>query len=279
MKRRAFISLLGNGIVALPFVAHAQPNIPTIGYFSGRSAESEGLYKEAFRRGLEEIGYREHGNVSIEYRFSEGRDARLPSLATDLVQQRVAVLVATDAPSALAAKAATATIPIVFSTGSDPVKLGVVESLNRPAGNATGIFTFVTDLGPKRLQLLREVVPHGRLVAFIVNMDTVNGPPQLDQMKAAAKEMDQQILILRAGTEAELKEAFATILEHKADAIVYSASVFFQVMRNQVVNFAAQHSIPAIYEWPEFVTSGGLMSYSSNRTEAGRQLGLYPGKF
>jgi putative tryptophan/tyrosine transport system substrate-binding protein len=278
MKRRAFISLLGNGMVALPFVAHAQPSTPTIGYFSGRSAESEGLYKEAFHRGLGEIGYREHRNVAIEYRFSEGQDARLPGLAADLVHQRVAVLVATDAPSALAAQAATSTIPIVFSTGSDPVKLGVVESLNRPTGNATGIFTFVTDLGPKRLQLLREVVPHGKLVAFIVNMNTVNGPAQLDQMKAAAKEMDQQILILRAGNEAGLNEAFAAVLEQKAAAILYSASVFFQVMRNQVVNFAAQHSIPAIYEWPEFVTSGGLMSYSSNRSEAGRQLGIYTGQ-
>jgi putative tryptophan/tyrosine transport system substrate-binding protein len=278
MKRRVFILLLGNGIVALPFAAHAQPNIPTIGYFSGRSSESEGLYKEAFHRGLAEFGYREHRNVGIEYRFSEGQDARLPALAADLVHQRVAVLVATDAPSALAAKAATTTIPIVFSTGSDPVKLGVVESLNRPTGNATGIFTFVTDLGPKRLQLLREVVAHGGLVAFIVNMATVNGPAQLDQMKAAAEELNQQVLILRAGTEAELNGAFAAVLEHKADAIVYSASVFFQVMRNQVVSFAAQHSIPAIYEWPEFVTAGGLMSYSSNRSEAGRQLGLYTGQ-
>jgi putative tryptophan/tyrosine transport system substrate-binding protein len=159
-----------------------------------------------------------------------------------------------------------------------PSNLAFVDSLNRPSGNATGIFTFVTDLGPKRLQLLREVVPNGKLIAFIVNMDTVNGPAQLDQMKAAAKELDQQILIQRAGNEAELNEAFAAVLAQKADAIVYSASVFFQVIRKRLISFAAQHSIPAIYEWPEFVTSGGLMSYSSNRSEAGRQLGLYAGK-
>jgi putative ABC transport system substrate-binding protein len=227
---------------------------------------------------LEQSGYLEGQNVAIEYRFSEGQDDRLPALAADLVRQRAAVLVAMDTPSALAAKAATTTIPIVFSTGGDPVRLGLVEALNRPGGNATGVYVFVTELGPKRLQLLREVVPRAGLIAFVVNLNSASGPPQKSQMESAAQTMGQQILVLAASTESEVNEAFATVVASKADAIVYSASVFFQVVRDQLAALAARHSIPAIYEWPDFVTAGGLMSYSSSRSEAGRQIGNYAGQ-
>ena len=161
------------------------------------------------------------------------------------------------------------------STGAIRIKLGLAESVNRPGGNATGIYVFVSELGPKRLQLLREVVPHATTITFVVNLNSGSGPPQAQAMQAAAKAMGQQILVLRAATESEIKEAFATIRERKADAIVYSANPFFQVVRDKLVALAARHSIPAIYEWPEFVTSGGLISYSSNRTEAGRQMGRY----
>jgi putative tryptophan/tyrosine transport system substrate-binding protein len=279
VKRRDLIALLGGAVTAWPLATRAQQRpLPLIGYFSGRSSESEAQYASAFRHGLEDAGYVEGQNVAIEFRFSNGQDDRLPTLAADLIHQRVAALVATDTPSALAAKAATATIPIVFSCGADPVQLGLVESLNRPGGNATGVAVFVTQLAPKRLQLLREVVPDAKLIAFIVNPNTASGPPQIREMQAAAQVIGQQILIVKASTEREVDEAFATLIGHKAAAIVYSSSVFFQVVREQLVKLASRHSIPAIYEWPEFVTGGGLMSYSSNRAEAGRRIGNYTGQ-
>jgi ABC-type uncharacterized transport system substrate-binding protein len=279
MRRREFITLLGGAAAAWPLVAGAQQaDKPVIGYLSGRSSDAEAGLQDAFRRGLEESGYVEGRNVAIEYRFSEGQDARLPALAADLVRQGVAVLVATDTPSALVAKSASATIPIVFGTGTDPVKLGLVEALNRPGGNATGVAVFVTELGPKRLQLLREVVPHATLIAFIVNLNTASGPPQQSEMQTVAQALGQQLLILSASTEQEVEEAFATMAARKVDVIVYSASVFFQVMRERLVALAARHAMPAIYEWPEFVTAGGLMSYSSSRSESGRQTGLYAGQ-
>jgi putative ABC transport system substrate-binding protein len=238
LKRRAFLTLLG-GAAAWPRAARAQPSaMPVIGYFSGRSSDSEGQYKTAFRQGLEESGYFEGRNVRTEFRFSNGQDDRLPALAADLIRQQVTVLVATDTPSAVAAKAASTTIPIVFSTGGDSVRLGLVESLNRPNGNATGVSVFVTDLGPKRLQLLREVVPHALLIAFIVNPKTISGPSQTQEMRAAARKTGQQILVLNASTESEVNQAFATLVERKADAIVYASGVFFQVAREQLVTLA-----------------------------------------
>jgi putative ABC transport system substrate-binding protein len=278
MKRRQFITLLG-GAAAWPVVARAQQAaMPVIGYLSGRSSDSETQLATAFRQGLEESGYVDGHNVAIEFRFSNGQDDWLPALAADLVRRDVAVLVATDTPSALAAKAATTTIPIVFGTGADPVQLGLVESFNRPNGNATGVSVFVTQLPPKRLQLLREVVPDAKLIAFIVNPKTASGPQQIREMQSAAQAVGQQILVVNASTEREVDEAFAVIVEGKAAGIVYSASVFFQVVREQLVRLAAHHAIPAIYEWPEFVTAGGLMSYSSNRSEFARRIGNYTGR-
>jgi len=273
--RREFVTLLG-GAAAWPMAARAQ--LPLIGYLSGRSFDAEERLREAFHRGLEQSGYLAGDNVAIASHFSEGRDDRLPALAADLVRQRPAMLVAVDAASALAAKAATTTIPIVFATGLDPVRLGLVETLNRPGGNATGVFVFVSELGPKRLQLLREVVPRAALIAFIFNLNSATGPAQKSEMERAAQAIGQQILILSASTESEVNEAFATIAARKADAIVYGAGVFFQVMRDRLVALTARHSIPAIYEWPEFATAGGLMSYSSSRWEAFRQIGNYTGQ-
>ena len=265
--------------VACPPAVGAQPaNNPTVGYLSSRSFDTEGQHKSSFFVGLEDLGYVEGRNVKIEYRFSKGQDNLLPGLAADMIRQQVAVLVAADGPSALAAKAVTTTVPIVFSTGSDPVKLGLAKSVNRPGGNATGVYVFVTELGPKRLQLLRELVPRTRLIAFIVNVSSGSGPAQAHAMQETARAMGQEILVLNAATEADVDKAFATLVERKAGAIVYSANPFFQVVREKLVALAAQHSIPAIYEWPEFVTSGGLISYSSSRSEAGRQIGRYTGQ-
>jgi putative ABC transport system substrate-binding protein len=279
MRRREFICVIGGAAAFAPLAARAQQGaIPTIGYFSGRSAEAEKQHSAAFRQGLETAGYIDGRNVRIEFRFSNGQEALLPAIAADLVRQKVAVLVATDAPSALAAKRASTVIPIVFSAGGDPIKLGLVESLNRPGGNATGVFVFVTELGPKRLQLMRELVPHAKIIAYLVNLSSETGPPQVPVMEAAAQAMGQQLLVLNAANEKQVNEAFATLVERKAEAIVYSASVFFQVVRDQLVALAEKHAIPAIYEWPEFVQSGGLISYSSTRSEAGRQMGAYAGQ-
>jgi putative ABC transport system substrate-binding protein len=279
MRRRDFIKAVAGSAAAWPLGAGAQQsNYPLIGYFSSRSADSEGGYKAAFLRGLEESGYVEGRDVRIEYRFSNGQDDRLPALAIDLLRQKASMLVATDGPSALAARAATKTVPIVFSAGGDPVKLGLVDSLNRPNGNATGVYVFVSELGPKRLQLLREVVPHAKTIAFIVNLNSGSGQPQARAMQAAAQAIGQKILMLSASTENEVDKAFATLVERKADAIVYSANPLFQVLRDKLVALAARHAIPAIYEWPEFVASGGLISYSSNRAEAGRLMGRYAGQ-
>jgi putative ABC transport system substrate-binding protein len=278
MKRREFITLLG-GTVPWSLAARAQPPaMPVIGYFSGRSSDSEAQIRAAFRRGLEETDYVEGHNVRIEYRFSNGQDDQLAAIAADLVRQHVDVLAAMDGPSAVAAKRATTAIPIVFSAGADPVKLGLAEKLNRPGGNSTGVFVFVAELGPKRLQLMREVVQHPKMIAYIVNLNSGSGPSQAEEVQAAAKVMGQQILVLSASTETQINEAFAKIVERKADAIVYSANPFFQVVRDQLVTLAAQHSIPAIYEWPTFVRSGGLMSYSSSQSELGRQIGNYTGR-
>jgi putative ABC transport system substrate-binding protein len=276
MRRRTFIKLVGGTAATWPLAARAQqPAMPVIGYLSGRSPEAETRLREPFIKALETSGFAAGRNVAIEYRFADGQDDRFPALAADLIRERPAVLVAMDTGSALAAKAATKTIPIVFGTGGDPVRFGLVETLNRPGGNATGIYVFVTNLGPKRLQLLREVVPHARLIAFIVNLNTASGPSQKSEMESAARAIGQQILVLSVSTESEVDEAFATIAARKADAIVYSAGVFFQVVRDRLVALAARHSIPAIYEWPEFATAGGLMSYSSSRLESSRQIGNY----
>ncbi len=277
--RRDFITLLAGAAAAWPLAARAQqPAMPVIGYFSGRSPEAEAPILGASRKGLEETGYLAGQNIAIEFRFSDGQDDQLPALAAELVRRRVAVLVATDRPSALAAKAATATIPIVFTSGADAVEIGLVASLNRPGGNATGVNIFTTELGPKRLELLRQLLPNAGTIAFIVNPTSAATGRQVSELQTAAAALGQQILVLNAGSEKEIDEAFATIVERRVAAVLYPASLFFQVRQQQLVALAARHSIPAMYEWREFVTAGGLMSYSTNRAEAFRQIGIYTGR-
>ena len=279
MKRRDFITLLGGAAVAWPRAARAQrPAIPLVGYFSGRSSDYEELLLSSFRKGLEEEGFAIGRNIAVEYRFSDGNEDRLPAIATDFVRRQTAVIVASGTPSAIAAKASTSTVPIVFSVGIDPVGHGLVASMNRPGGNATGVAVFTNDLGPKRLELLRELVPKAELIAFVVYPDGAAIPAQIAAIQAAAQAIGQRILVVSAGTPGEVDQAFATIVQRNADAILYSAHQFFQVVREQLVALAARHRLPAMYEWREFVAAGGLISYSTNRDEAFRQMGVYVGR-
>ena len=279
LKRREFISLVGGAAAAWPLAAHAQqPAMPVIGYLSGRSPDAEGPLRTPLLAALEEAGFVVGRNVAIEYRFAEGLDERLPMLASDLVRRSVTLLLATANSSALAAKAATATIPILFGVGLDPVQTGLVASLNRPGGNATGVSVFTSELGPKRLGLLRELMPKPGLIAFVIDPNNVSTPTQVERLQVAARSVGQPLLVIPAGTEAQVDEAFATMAQRDIAGIVFGASVFFQVVSDKIIALAAKHAIPAVYEWREFVTAGGLMSYSTNRTEIGRQMGNYAGR-
>jgi ABC-type uncharacterized transport system substrate-binding protein len=279
LKRREFISLVGGAAAVWPLAAHAQqPAMPVIGYLSARSPDAEGPLRTPFLAALEEVGFVVGRNVAIEYRFSEGLDERLPMLASDLVRRSVTLLVATANTSALAAKAATATIPIAFGVGLDPVQTGLVASLNRPGGNATGVSAFTSELGPKRLGLMRELMPKPGLIAFVIDPNNPSTPTQVEMLQAGARSVGQPLLVIPAGTEAQVDEAFATMAQSDIAGIVFGASAFFQVVSDKIIALVAKHAIPAVYEWREFVTAGGLMSYSTNRTESGRQLGNYAGR-
>ena len=274
MKRREFMRLLGGAAATWPLAARAQqPAMPVIGYFSGRSPDAEAPIRVPFLDALEASGFAAGHNVAIEYRFAHGRDERLPDLAVERVRRPVTMLVATDRPSAVAAKAATATTPIVFTSGFDPVRLGLVASFNRPGGNATGVSLLTTDLGPKRLGLLRELLPKQGTIAFVVNPNSASTPHQIEEMQAAAQAVGQPLVVVSVGTEEEVNKAFATMAERKVAGVLYGATLFFQVISERLVALAAHYRISALYEWREFVTAGGLMSYSTDRTEVGREAG------
>ena len=277
MRRRDFIAAIG-GAAAMPLVSRAQQAMPVIGYFSGRSSAAERPIRGPFLRALEESGFVAGRNVAIEYRFSEGRDERLPQIATDLVGQSVSMLVATDRPSAQAAKAATATIPIVFTSGLDPVQMGLVASFNRPGGNATGVSLLTAELGPKRLGLLRELLPKSGTIAFVVNPNSAATPFQVREMQDAARAVGQPLFVVEAGNEEQVDKAFAMMAERNVAAILYAANPLFQVITDRLVALEARYRIPSLYEWREFVTAGGLMSYSTDRSEFGRVAGSYAGR-
>jgi putative ABC transport system substrate-binding protein len=279
MKRREFISLLG-GAAAWPLVARAQqPAMPVIGFLSNISPEPIARPLAAFRKGLQEIGYIEGQNVAIDFRWAAGRNDRIPELAADLVQRRVAVIVATGGGvSALAAKAATATIPIVFSTATDPVQLGLVAGLSRPGGNATGVFVLANSLEAKRLGLLHEVVPRSATIAMLVNPQAPGAQGQLTEAQAAARTLAREILTVQASSEQELDAAFATLTRQQAEALLVAADPFFNTRRERIIALAARHAIPAIYEFREFALAGGLMSYGTSLSGAYRQVGVYAGK-
>jgi putative tryptophan/tyrosine transport system substrate-binding protein len=279
MQRRKFIRLVG-GAAAWPLAAGAQqPSRPVIGFLSTRSAKDSGSLVSAFGKGLEEAGFLEGKTVSTEYRFADGALDRLAALATELIQRPVAVLVAAGgANSAVAAKTSTSTVPIVFVIGGDPVGLGLAASLSRPGGNATGMTIISADLAPKRLGLLRELVPSARAFTALINPNTPEGRGQSSDMRAAAQALGLSLRLLEASDEAGLEKAFAALRQDKPDALLIGSDPVFDVHRDKLVALVAAAAIPAIYQFRDFTTAGGLMSYDPDIVDAYRQIGIYAGK-
>jgi putative ABC transport system substrate-binding protein len=280
IKRRLFISLFG-GAASWPLAARAQQAaMPVIGFLHSASAAAFADFVAAFRKGLMEVGYVEGSNVAIEYRWSEGHNERLPALAAGLVRQRVDVIVTPVSTAAtLAAKAATATIPIVFVIGVDPVKIGLVASLHRPGGNATGISDVGVELGAKRLGLLKELLPAAARFAVLVNpANPFITEPFVTELQTAASAIGQQIEVVTASTNSDIDEAFATLLKKRTDAFLISPEALFVTRRVQLVTLAARHALPALYHRREFTDAGGLMSYGSDLKDQFRQTGIYAGR-
>jgi len=278
IERRKFLATLGGAAVAWPLTAHAQqPAVPVVGFVNAGSSDAP--LAAAFRKGLNEAGYVEGQNVTVEYQWLEGQFDRLPALMADLARRRVAVI-ATPAgnAAALAAKAATTTIPIVFGVGEDPVKLGLVASLARPGGNLTGINFFATELGAKRLALLHELVPKAVRIAVLVNPANIGSTESIRNIPEAARAMGLQIQVLNASTSREIEAAFATLVRNRADALYIAGDVFFTSRRVQFVTLAAHHRIPASYASRQAVEAGGLMAYDSDRVNMYHQVGAYTGQ-
>jgi putative ABC transport system substrate-binding protein len=275
MRRRDFITLLGGAAVVRPLAAQAQqPAMPVVGILDGQSFDPHLM--TAFREGLKEAGYIEGRNVTIYFRSAYGQTDRLVTLAGDIVGRRVAVIVTTGGgATALAAYAATTTIPIVFVNGVDPVTSGLVMSLNRPGGNATGVYIFQQVLEGKRLGLLRELVPSAASIAVLLNPTNANFQAQLRGVQDAARVLGQQVSILSASTERDIDVAFATVTESNAGALLVGSDPFFNNERDQVIALAARRAIPAVYEGREFATAGGLASYGTSLANAHRQAGIY----
>ena len=281
MKRREFIKLLGGAAAsAWPFAARAQqPAMPVVGFLSPLSPGPYMSVVAAFRRGLNEAGFTEGQNVVIEYRWAEGQYDRLPALAADLVRRPVAVIAAPGGPSAgLAAKASTATIPIVFVSGADPVKDGLVPNLNRPGGNVTGVAMLLTTLEGKRLGLLREFFPNATLITVLLNQSSPTFDVQLKDVQEAARAVGQQIHILHASSEREIEVAFATAAQLRTEALLVAADPSFNNWRDQIVALAAHYAVPTIFHVREFAVAGGLMSYGTSLVEGYRQAGIYTGR-
>ena len=278
MRRREFITLIGCA-AAWPVGAVAQqPAIPVIGYLSFRSANESASVEAAFREGLSEIGYSDGRSVHIAYRWAEGQRDRLPVLAADLVNNlRVAVIASTGGgPPALAAKAATKTIPIVFAYGADPVKAGIVANLNRPEENVTGITWFGGDVAGKRLALLHDIIPNISTVGLLT--DPSEGSSQRADAQGVASQLNLKLVIMNARTEREIDAAFATFAQQQVGAVIIGSNPYFTARREQIISLAARHRMPGIYPVREYVASGGLMSYGNNLTEAYRHAGLYVGR-
>jgi putative ABC transport system substrate-binding protein len=279
VKRRQFITLLGGTVAAWPITTRAQQAVPVVGVLS---AEWPNLFSDrlrAFHDGLRETGYVEGRNLAIEYRWAEGRNDRLPALATELVRRQVTVLVATSTPAVLAARIATTTIPIVFFVAADPVQLGLVTSLSRPEGNLTGVVTLNVEVAAKRLQLLHELVPTATIVALLVNpSNTALAETITKELEAAARTLGVQLHVLHASSERELDTAFATLVQLRAGALVIGADALFNSRSEQLAELTIRHRVPAIYQFREFVSTGGLMAYGSTVLDTYRPLGVYTGR-
>jgi putative tryptophan/tyrosine transport system substrate-binding protein len=276
MKRREFITLVG-GAAAWPLAAGAQQGpLPVIGFLNGQSSRTWVPMVAAFNRGLTEAGYIEGHNVVIEYRWAEGQPDRLPALAAELVQRPVFVIVATGGNnSAIAAKAATSTIPIVFTSNDDPRKYGLVASLNRPGGNVTGVSWFSAELGPKRLALLHDLVPTATTVALLLNPNNAETARQPAELQDAARALGLQLVILHASSVGDFEDAFARIVENQIGALVVAADSFLASRREQITTLAARHAVPAVYVNREMAGAGGLMSYGNSLADGYRRAGIY----
>ena len=280
MKRREFITLLGGAAVTWPFVARAQQRaMPVIGFLGSTSSDLWAIQLRAFQEGLGETGYVDGRNVKIEYRWAGGQYDRLPALVADLVRAQVAVIVAAGTPATLAAKAATTTIPIVFHSALDPIKAGLAASLNRPGGNITGVTTLGIELGLKRLEVLRALMPNAAVIGQLVNPgDSQLAEAETREVRDAARAFGLHLQILNASVEGEITAAFTTLDQLRADALLVGADPFFMSRREQIVAEAARHSIAAMYFTREYPAAGGLMSYGGNLTDTYHQAGIYAGR-
>jgi putative ABC transport system substrate-binding protein len=279
MRRREFLGILGSAAAAWPFSARAQQSpLPVIGFMSARSPDDTGLVLQAFLKGLGEAAFFDGQNVTIEYRWARGDYSRLPAFAAEFVQRRVNVLATTGGEaSAVAAKQATSTIPIVFVAG-DPVKAGLVESLNRPGGNATGSYIATSEMEQKRLSLLHELTPGVPLIGVLLNPNFADAARQLLELEQAARTIGRRILIAKASNDEELNAAFALLLEQRIGALQVATDPYFDTRRDRIIAFAAQNRLPAAYQFREYALAGGLVSYAPSITEAYRQAGNYTGR-
>jgi putative tryptophan/tyrosine transport system substrate-binding protein len=272
MRRRDFLTLVGGITATWPLVARAQqPALPVIGFLGSRSANDSALHVAAFRQALSEAGYVEGQTVAIDYRWADGQYDRLPQMAGDLVGRQVSVILA-NGPAAHIAKAATKTIPIVFLSGEDPVKFGLVASLNKPGGNITGVTTFNAVLGSKRVELLHKLVPNAAMLALLVNPRYPSAGSEISETRAAAHSVGHDLIVLNASTESEMDGAFAKLVQQRVGGLIVTGDPFFVSRRDKLVALAAQYVVPAIYVQREF---GGLIGYGTNLTDAYRQAGLY----
>src|SRR6516225_9165874 len=280
LRRREFITLLGGAAVAWPLAAQAQQQMPVIGFLGAAAPGPYAPYVTGFLRGLSEVGYVEGRNVAIEYRWADGQYDRLPTLAADLVRREVTVIfTGGSTPATLTAKAATTTIPIVFYTGADPVELGLVASLSRPGGNLTGVTSLTTEVGPKRLELLHELLPTATSIALLINPTSpAISDPQSRDLQMAAGKLGLQLHVLHASTEREIETAFATLVQAQASGLVIGPDVFFNTRSEQLAALALRHAVPVIYQYREFAAAGGLMSYGTNIAATFHLTGVYTGR-
>ena len=280
MRRRDFLATSVGATLATTLVTRAaQADVPVIGYLSARSRDDTAHLIAAFQKGLAESAYIDTRNVRIEYRFADGQYGKLPAMAAELIQLPATVIATTGGePSALAAKAATSTIPIVFAVGSDPVKQGLTASINRPGGNATGITTFTNEIEPKRLALLRELMPQARTFGFLINSNFSQAESQLSDMQRAVQATNVSLVVLRASTDPEIDAAFDAIAQQRLPALIVGASPFFDTRRTKLVALAERSAVPAIYHFREYAEAGGLMSYGLDFSEVYRLVGVYTGQ-
>jgi ABC-type uncharacterized transport system substrate-binding protein len=279
MQRREFITLLGGAAAAWPLAAQ-QPAMPVVGFLNVASAQSHAQQVAAFRKGLQEAGYFEGQNVTIEYRWAERQFDRLPAMAADLVRRQVAVIAATTTPAALAAKAATTTIPIIFELGSDPVKLGLVASLSRPGSNVTGVTQLSVEVAPKRLELLHQLIPTAKTMALLVDpADSTLAAAQSSLISAAAQSLGIELHVVTASTERDFDAIFAKLTQLRAGGLVMSGGAFFLGRQKQLGELSLHHAMPAVSETRDFAVAGGLMSYGADIRDAYRLAGIYTGGF